>query len=74
MARTARAGDHGEHRGGAANMPAGLAAPIQAHQAQCPGDGIKPVVLGVCPKLGFPQFKLQGRESGRLDLAIRLQL
>jgi hypothetical protein len=51
MARTARAGDHGEHRGGAANVPAGFAAPIQAHTAevlswtQCPGDGIEPVVL-----------------------------
>ena len=26
------------------------------------------------PELGFPQFRRQGRESGRLDLAIRLQL
>ena len=25
-------------------------------------------------KLGFPQFRRRGRESGRLDLAIRLQL
>ena len=26
------------------------------------------------PYLGFPQFRLRGRESGRLDLATRRQL